>query len=353
MQHIKRAAKQAVLRAAKASGYFQHVGRSEWRRDRVLILAWHGVSMLDEHEWNPYLFISPELLDARLTAIRETGCTILGLEEAVRRLADRTLPERAVVLTFDDGYSNFHSHAVPVLQKHQAPATVYLTTYYVDDNRPVPSLSVSYLLWRKRKNGLARITAVPGFPAADLSQPAVRDAVQQAFVRHSDSNWFGADEKHALLGQLARDLHIDIERFSAEERILNLMTPNQVAKLPESGVVSVDLHTHRHRVPSDEALFAREIVENRDRIAAMTGLSSRHFCFPSGAWSPQMLPWLKQHGVVSATTCIHGLAAPGVDPLLLPRFLDGTHTSTVEFEGWLCGFSERIPSPYKATAATA
>ena len=350
---MKRAAKQAVLRAAKASGYFRRLSRSTWRRDRVLILAWHGISLRDEHEWNPYLFISPELLDARLTAIRANGCTILPLDEAVRRLADRTLPERSVVLTFDDGYYNFYSHAVPILKKHRAPATVYLTTYYVDDNRPVPFLSVSYLLWRKRDKPSVRIKALPGFESADLRLRGVREAIHQAFVRHAESNRLSADEKHALLTRIAGEIDVDIDHFSAEERIMNLMTPDQVATLPASGVVSVDLHTHRHRVPLDPTLFSREIVENRDRIVAMTGISSDHFCYPSGVWAHQMLPWLKQKGVRSATTCIHGLATPGADPLLLPRFLDHTHTSPVEFEAWLCGFAESIPSPHKTTAATA
>jgi hypothetical protein len=350
---MKRAAKQAVLRAAKASGYFRRLGRSLWRRDRALILAWHGVSLRDEHEWNPYLFISPEFLDARLTTIRENGYTIIGLDEAVRGLARGSLPERSVVLTFDDGYYNFYSHAVPVLKKHGAPATVYLTTYYVDNNRPVPYLSVSYLLWRKREAGIVRVTALPGFESANISDPDVRQAIHKAFVHHADSNRLTAEEKNALLGRLARDLGIDIDRFSLEERIMNLMTPDQVATLPESGVVSVDLHTHRHRVPLNESLFSREIIDNQTRITSMTGISSDHFCYPSGVWAHQMLPWLKQNGVRSATTCIHGLAAVGDNPLLLPRFLDHTNTSAVEFEAWLCGFAQRLPSPHKTTAATA
>lgn len=348
---FKQAAKKAVLRAARSSGYFRRLASSDWRRERVLILAWHGVSLLDEHIWKPALFISPELLDARLTAIRENGCTILSLAEAVRRLAGGTLPERAVALTFDDGFYNFHTHAVPILRKHNAPATVYVTSYYVDDNRPVPYLAASYLLWRHRTAGRARIHAIPGFDSVDLSSVAVHTAVHQAFVQHCESAQMGADEKHEMLGRLAGDLGVDIDRFSAEDRIVNLMTPEQVAALPRD-IVSVDLHTHRHRVPLNEELFTREIVENRTRLTALTGVVSTDFCFPSGAWSPLMLPWLKKLGVDTATTCVHGLAAPEHDRLLLPRFLDGTQVSELDFEAWLCGFAERIPSPHKQEATT-
>jgi peptidoglycan/xylan/chitin deacetylase (PgdA/CDA1 family) len=349
-RRLKFAAKHALLKTAKTCGYFERVARSSWRRERVLILAWHGVSLHDEHEWDPSLFISPELLDRRLEAIRRNGCTILPLDEAVRRLPAGTLPERSVVLTFDDGYYNFYSHAVPILKKHKAPATVYLTTYYTGDNRPLPYLSASYLMWRRRHAGRVRITALPGFENADLGSPEVRAAIHRAFVQQAEVRQMNADEKHDVLRRLCTDIGADLDRFSSEERIMNLMTPEQVAALPGSGVVSVDLHTHRHRVPLDERLFSREIVENRELIGQMTGIVSDHFCYPSGVWAREMLPWLHQLGVRSATTCMHGLAAPASNPLLLPRFVDTT-TSALAFEAWLCGFAERLPTSYGTAKA--
>ena len=124
---------------------------------------------------------------------------------------------------------------------------------------------------------------------------------------------------------------------------MNLMTPDQVATLPASGVVSVDLHTHRHRVPLDPTLFSRETVENRDRIVAMTGISSDHFCYPSGDYHPEFLPWLSEARVKSATTCEVGFASRASHPLLLPRFLDTNTLTSLEFEAWLAGVSQVLP----------
>lgn len=54
---------------------------------------------------------------------------VVALGHLVDLLAKhKALPERAVALTFDDGFLDFHDHAAPILQNHSLPATVFLPT---------------------------------------------------------------------------------------------------------------------------------------------------------------------------------------------------------------------------------
>ena len=62
-----------------------------------------------------------------------------------------------------------------------------------------------------------------------------------------------------------------------------------------------------------------------------------HFCYPSGDYERMFLPWLADQGVISATTCDPGLASVRSEPLLLPRFIDTTGQTALEFESWLTG----------------
>jgi hypothetical protein len=96
-------------------------------------------------------------------------------------------------------------------------------------------------------------------------------------------------------------------------------------------------------VPLDRALFLREIDDNRAGILKMTGKTAAHFCYPSGVHDPAFLPWLKERGIASATTCEPGLASRGCDPLLLPRLLDVSRLSPLEFEGWVTGVAAVLP----------
>ena len=58
--------KQATLKSLKTAGVSSFVQRSRWRRQRLLILAYHGISLSDEHLWNGSQFISAEVFVADL-----------------------------------------------------------------------------------------------------------------------------------------------------------------------------------------------------------------------------------------------------------------------------------------------
>ena len=121
-------AKMGVLRLAETTGASGLLSGSAWRRHRLLILCYHGVSMYDEHEWAD-LYISPETLRRRMELVARARCHVIPLSEAVDRLQKGTLPDRAVALTFDDGLHDFFSVAFPIVEWFGYPVTLYLTTY--------------------------------------------------------------------------------------------------------------------------------------------------------------------------------------------------------------------------------
>jgi hypothetical protein len=147
----------------------------------------------------------------------------------------------------------------------------------------------------------------------------------------------GGAEKDRLLAELAGQLGVDYADLAAS-RLLSLMRPEEIRGL-DRGLVDVQLHTHRHRVPEDRELFLREIADNRSSLvrAGCSPAGLVHFCYPSGLHRPAFLPWLREVGIASATTCEPGLAAPASDPLLLPRFIDTEATPVSEFNAWLSG----------------
>mgnify|MGYP001274282114 FL=1 len=58
--------KGVVLGALEAVGLFGLFQRLAWRNQRLLILGYHGVALLDEHRWEPGLYQSPATFEARL-----------------------------------------------------------------------------------------------------------------------------------------------------------------------------------------------------------------------------------------------------------------------------------------------
>jgi peptidoglycan/xylan/chitin deacetylase (PgdA/CDA1 family) len=343
--------KQATLKSLKTSGVFRLVQNSEWRRQQLLILAYHGISLEDEHRWDGSLFMHPEDFRKRLQIVKKLNCTVLPLNEAIERLYAQDLPDRAVALTFDDGTYDFYEKANPIIQEFGFPVTLYLTTFYAHYNRPVFNVTCSYLLWKGHAMTLdmERVTNEPSRIALG-SESARAHAFKelQAFVnRHKLS----AEEKDALAAKLAAELKVDYDELLAK-RILHLVTPEEVKSLSADGV-DIQLHTHRHRTPLDRELFLREIEDNRKSIAQMTGTRASHFCYPSGVYDREFLPWLEEKNVLSATTCELGFATKGSHKMLLPRLLDTSGLAPIEFEGWLTGIASVLPRRREAGARVA
>ncbi len=334
-------AKLAVLKAGKAAGLFHASIRL--RTQRLLILCYHGIAVEDEFKWNPSLYIDLSTFRKRLEMLCDGGYEVLPLGEALDLMRHNRLPPRSVAITFDDGTYDFYVHAWPMLREFGFPVTLYLSTFYCRHQLPVFNVTWAYMLWKS----IGRI-----FDAAGLVDGGgriyIRDLdewqrIRARTLRFIEGQRRSAEEKDELLNVLAGRLNFDISKIRGR-RMMHYMRPDEVREVAREGV-DIQLHTHRHRMPRDRDLFQREILDNIREIRDMTGTDARpsHFCYPCGDSDPAFYPWMKELGLESAATCQPGLATRSTHPFALPRLLDMPTISSLEFEGWLTGFSEVFP----------
>jgi peptidoglycan/xylan/chitin deacetylase (PgdA/CDA1 family) len=335
---VLKQAKMGVLRLAEATGMSRLLSGSAYRRNRLLILCYHGVSKYDEHDWGA-LYIPPETFRRRMELMAEARCNVLPLCEAVDRLQRGTLPDRAVAITFDDGLHDFFSVAFPIIESFGYPVTLYLTTYYVEFNRPVFDPMCSYLLWKGRHKQQLEWPEV--FPAPVSLDDAGRQAATEAIKKFALSRKLSGQQKDDLLAQLAGRLDVDYQDL-CRKRVMHLITAEEATALAARGV-DLQYHTHRHRVyRSSERMFA-ELQDNRKRIAMYTSTEPRHYCYTGGFYLPEHPGYLKKYGILSATTCFPGLGTRQTNPLLLPRLVDTSGLSDLGFRAWLTGTGNLMP----------
>lgn len=330
-------AKMGVLRLAETTGASRFLSESAWRRHRLLILAYHGISKYDEHQWGG-LYMSPETFRQRMKFLEESRCNVLPLTEALHRLQNGNLPDRAVAITFDDGWHDFFSVATPILESFGYPVTLYLTTYYVEFNRPVFGPMCSYLLWKggRHKRQLEWPDVLSSPVALDDASRNPTTAMIERFT-----NSFSGREKDDTLARLAERLDVDYEKL-CEKRVLHLINPEEARELAARGV-SLQYHTHRHRVYRDRERMFMELEDNRRRITQFTSDEPCHFCYTGGFYLPEYPRYLKEYGIVSATTGNAGLCTPQTDLRLLPRVVDKSSVSDLEFRSWLAGTADLLP----------
>jgi peptidoglycan/xylan/chitin deacetylase (PgdA/CDA1 family) len=107
------------------------------RRLRVPILMYHYVSPLpeDADDLRIGLSVSPEQFRAHLQYLSDNQYTSISLYEVVSALRQGTpLPERPIILTFDDGHIDHYEHVLPLLQEFGMTGTFFVITALADES---------------------------------------------------------------------------------------------------------------------------------------------------------------------------------------------------------------------------
>jgi len=122
------------------------------RTARVPVLMYHYLSIppADANVYRRDLSVSPDLFARHLDAIQAAGYTTISLYQLLAYLwQDAPLPDKALVITFDDGYRDNYENAFPLLRERGMIATIFVLTDFIDEERP------EYLTWEMAREMLA------------------------------------------------------------------------------------------------------------------------------------------------------------------------------------------------------
>ncbi|HWQ60888.1 MAG TPA: polysaccharide deacetylase family protein [Negativicutes bacterium] len=115
------------------------VAWAAWPADGVPILAYHKVSDAKEA-----YSVSPPDFERQMRYLAESGYTAVSLCELVSHMtAGKPLPDKSIVITFDDGYANNYYYALPIMAQYGMKATVFVISDFIDE-RP-------YMKWDEVK----------------------------------------------------------------------------------------------------------------------------------------------------------------------------------------------------------
>jgi peptidoglycan/xylan/chitin deacetylase (PgdA/CDA1 family) len=263
---------------------FQAIGAS--RADRWLgplargcgvILTFHHVRPAQPREFAPnrLLEIKPDFLDVVLRTSRAEGFDIIGLDEVPSRVPPGQGTRPFVVLTFDDGYRDNAEHAAPILRRHGAPWTLFVTTNFAEGR--------GRLWWIELEKAIARLDRVSlALDGQGIELPARTAAEKQAAF--DLLYWrLRAGPEEALLdtiGLLARSAGVD-----AAGMVRSLCLGwDELEMLGRDPNVTIGAHTVSHPMLAkhDEATVRREMAESKGLIERKLGRAVRHLSYPVG-----------------------------------------------------------------------
>lgn len=314
-------------------------------RYHLRVLCYHGISYKDEHEFRPKLFMRPETFSKRWDYLSKCDYNIVSLSYALENPAVK----HKIALTMDDGWSGTYELIYDVLKKHKLPLTLYLTSYYAEKNFPVVRVLISYILWSSKSEEF-QIT----LKSQDSKSLLVIDSTFQKLSKYKVEqiiiefihNLKDDSQKLFVIEQLAELYSVNIKVDN--KYLFRLLDSNATKLLILDSNLDIQLHTHRHYFPRNEKEFVLEIQKNREWIKQFRTESDLvHFCYPSGEYSHEQLPFLAKVGIQTAVTTTNGLFEHGEDRMQIPRICDGENVTFIEFQAEISGFVYLIKKFFK------
>lgn len=283
------------------------------------------------------LAVSPANFESQLQSLRDVAdvLPLASLHDHLRA-GRRTRP--AIAITFDDGYADNVTVAKPILERYEAPATVFLATGHIGRSEfwwdRLAALLLSRGPW-PAEGVLETVGETLEWRDPDLSGSGPRGA--RARRRLHDRIWDWAYEKPddsiaAILEQL--------DRFAPDPAIREdygrPMNPADVRELVQGGLVDTGAHSvsHRRLTRLPTARRNEEIKLSRSACAELSGREPRAFSFPNGDLDAETVDLVKAAGFGIACTSQRELvwqdgdahrtprlSVPNIDGRLLLRWL--------------------------------
>lgn len=301
-----------------------------WARSRFvrhgLILGYHRVS---EAARDPYsMCVSPQHFAEQLEVLRRQAC-LMSLPELVEGLETGNLPERAVGITFDDGYADMLYQARPLLEQHQAPATFFITTGYLGREFWWDELD---RLLSAACNPAGRLPGAIGAEAGGGNGAGTPGQRRPAWPLYNKLLWLSAGEREQVMGQIRLSAG-PAATPAADQRA---MTPEELAELAASELVTIGAHsvTHPMLAVLAEADQAEEIRQSRRYLEEVLERPVTAFSYPNGSRSGATMALVRENGFQCACSSDNDVAWRGSDPFQLPRFWVGDWDGD-RFARWL------------------
>ncbi len=296
---MKKLLKQTFFSLARSS-FLQEAFKSY--RGRGTILMYHRLreskDKPGDFDPNGCLCVTPETFEAQLNHLKAHH-KILTLDDFIAQLKSGTLPINAVTITFDDGYRDNLTLALPILKKLQVPATIYFTMNMNTSQMCFWWHNLEHVLRSLKKIQFSFKNTSHEFDLATSElKMAAFNAIRQIFIALNEDDQKDLDK--ILLSKT-------IEKPSPVETL----SEDDIRQMSASGLITFGAHSVTHAVLKNlpDGIEAAEMQVSKKYLEVVLEKPTKHFAYPFGSAleaGPREFESAKKVGFESATTTRFG-----------------------------------------------
>jgi peptidoglycan/xylan/chitin deacetylase (PgdA/CDA1 family) len=296
-------------------------------RRRAVVLMYHRV--LDEDDCrrtgsHPGIIVAPDTFERQMAVLKRRFFVLSAGQLAEHLTRNIPLPDSSCVITFDDGWRDNLTNALPVLRAHGLPAIVFLPVNFIGRRRLFWREAVTHLLLKA-----VQLSRAGDLPAAtlqgilveyglaqvlDITDPDPRPALIETVQRQSHRRM---QDDGALVHALEEAMDIRLEDLDTADVFVSW---EQVREMEQSGI-SFGAHGVEHRLLGElpPADADREIRESRRVVASHVTAPVFAFSYPNGSFTSEVTEMVRAAGYQLGFTTEPGFAQSGDDRFRIRR----------------------------------
>lgn len=222
--------------------------------------------------WNKTLGITPNALEYWVSFLRNKGYEFISMDEAVKRVENKSKGKRFIALTIDDGYKDNFVHGLPIFEKLKIPVTIYVSSCFLNKK--------AVFWWYFLEDYINQNNSI------DLNVIGIK--YKMKYLENEKKKVY--DEVRELLRCSDYKTHID---FAVKVcQVTNLdeinksetLTWEELRELSSNPLVTIGGHTNHHislnHLPIESV--KQELVSNKTELEEKLGFEIKHFAYPYG-----------------------------------------------------------------------
>ncbi len=296
-------------------------GLHDRRSPALTILAYHRVMPTDALDSYPFdqelISATPAQFESQMRHVRKHLHPV-SLQDVIAQIEQGTpLPPNAVAVTFDDGFADTYRYAFPILRRYQIPATIFVSTGYVESGEPFWFELASFLIYRLPPRSLEPHNGLQ-LPTGD----SWADRTASLRRLHGVLKDLPNTERLQILDTWAH--HYSAELAHGAARHSRPISWSQIAEMAASGI-AFGSHTvsHPNLTRVTDAELKRELTESKTTLESKLQHSIDTIAYPIGtpsAFNARVVAAAREHHFKLGLTYVSGAnLIPLVNPLELRR----------------------------------
>jgi peptidoglycan/xylan/chitin deacetylase (PgdA/CDA1 family) len=278
------------------------------KRKSCTIFLFHGVIKTNNFKLRNYnnKHIEKKIFIQILKDLKKNGHPI-SMDDVLKNISNKTdFDNKSFVITFDDGFFNNYSIAIPILKKMQIPATFYITTDFIEKNATSWVDRIEIAVNSKNHGSTKILNKEYNFNNSIKSKIKFMNDIRKIIKNDKKI------DPYKTTANILKNLDYNKKILSSNHTLDKKMDWNQIKKLDKQKLFTVGGHTKTHKILSflSDKEVKKEINESIRLIVKKLNKKIIHYSYPEGlrhTFSNREILLLKQKGIKCCPSAESGI----------------------------------------------